>query len=136
MTSFRSLRLTLALFTTCALFGAGVVHADSFAVVPPLPTAGPYPIACNNVAQDFSRVAAGEDVQDYWEGFPRDNGSGRYVTDLLADPSNSIVLNVNVPNDSNLYGDFAQRTLPVGVLVCYPTSGDNTRANYALPTGR
>ncbi len=109
--------------------------ADSLAVVPPLGS-GPYPVACNDVAQNFSKLAPGEDVEDYWEGVPRADGSPRYVTDLLSEASSSIVLSVSVPNDSNLYGSFAQQRLPVAVLVCYPTSASNTRPDYALPTGR
>ena len=39
-------------------------------VVQPLPLPGPYTVACSNVAQDFSRVAPGEDETKYWEGLP------------------------------------------------------------------
>ena len=113
-----------------------MVRADSLTVIPPLPAVGPYPIGCNNVSQDFSRLRPDEDVQKYWEGFPRDDGSPRYLTDLLSDPSNSLVLNIDVPNNSTLYGDFAQKRVPYGILVCYPTSADNTRPDYQLPTGR
>jgi hypothetical protein len=52
------------------------------AVVQPLPLPGPYAVAGSNVVQDFSRVGAGEDVTNYWEGLPSDNGP-RYATDLL-----------------------------------------------------
>jgi predicted dienelactone hydrolase len=111
-------------------------HAAASVVVPPLPLPGPYPVACSNVAQDFSRLAPGEPVQDYWEGFPRDNGTSRYVTDLLSDPANTLALTVNVPSDGDLYGSFAGRAVAYVVLVCYPTAPDNPRPDYALPTGR
>lgn len=136
MISYRFVPSLLALLGVWALVTVGAARADSLAVAPPLPAVGPYPIACNNVSQDFSRLAPGEDVQKYWEGFPRDDGSPRYLTDLLSDPTNSLVINVDVPNDSNLYGDFAQKRIPYGVLVCYPTSAANDRPDYALPTGR
>ncbi len=55
-------------------------------VVSPLALPGPYAVACSNIAQDFSRVAPGEDAKGYWEGSPSADGAPRYVTDLLADP--------------------------------------------------
>src|SRR5512143_4379866 len=63
-------------------------------VVQPLPLPGPYAVACSNVVQDFSRLGAGEDVTSYWEGMPSDNGTARYVTDLLADPGNTLIATV------------------------------------------
>ncbi|MCK9264541.1 MAG: hypothetical protein M0R18_12080, partial [Deltaproteobacteria bacterium] len=53
--------------------------------VQPLPLPGIYEVACSNVALDFTRLGADEGVTDYWEGLPADDGTGRYVTDLLAD---------------------------------------------------
>ncbi len=106
------------------------------AVVQPLPLPGPYAIACSNVVQDFSRVGAGEDVQSYWEGKPSDNGMPRYVTDLLADPGNTLFAAVTAPMDSNLYGSFAGQKIAFVVLVCYPTPADNPRPDYPLPTGK
>ncbi len=130
----RIVRSIVAVAAACAVFATNA-SADSLAVVPPL-SPGPYPVACNDVAQDFSKLAPGEDVETYWEGVPRADGSTRYVTDLLSEASSSIVLSVSVPDDGNLYGNFAQQYLPVVVLVCYPTAASNTRADYALPTGR
>src|SRR5947207_13852872 len=70
---------------------------DSLAVVDPLP-AGPYSVGCSNVAQDFSRLLAGESAQNYWEGYP-DGSRARYVTQLLADPADALVVDVAVPDD-------------------------------------
>ena len=106
------------------------------AVVQPLPLPGPYAVACSNVAQDFSRVGAGEDVQSYWEGMPSDNGMARYATDLLADPGNTLIATVTAPQDSNLYGSFAGDNVAFVVLACYPTTVDNPYDNYSLPTGK
>jgi len=104
-------------------------------VVQPLPLPGPYAVACSNVVQDFSRVGADEDVKDYWEGIPSDNGTPRYVTDLLADPGDTLIATVTAPMDSNLYGSFAGEKPEFVVLVCYPTPADNPRPDYPLPTG-
>jgi predicted dienelactone hydrolase len=105
-------------------------------VVQPLPLPGPYAVACSNVVQDFSRVGTGEDVTSYWEGNPSDNGMPRYVTDLLADPGNTLIATVTAPDDANLYGSFAGQQVAFVVLACYPTTVDNPTDNYALPTGK
>jgi len=39
-------------------------------IAPPLALPGPYTVACSNVAQDFGRVAPGENAKGYWEGSP------------------------------------------------------------------
>ena len=104
-------------------------------VVPPLPLPGAYSVACSNVAQDFSRVAPGEDVDGYWEGSPSANGTSRYMTDLLADPANTLSVTVTTPNDANLYGSFAGKQVLFVVFACYPTVADNPRLDYPLPTG-
>ena len=56
---------------------AGAAQGAEASAVPPLPLPGPYAVACSNVAQDFNRLAPGEDVQLYWEGVPRANGTPR-----------------------------------------------------------
>jgi predicted dienelactone hydrolase len=121
-----------------ALVGLSIApaRADAPLVIPPLPLPGPYPVACSNVVQDFSRMAPGEDVQAYWEGVPRVNGTPRYASDLLSDPTNTLTVTVNAPNDGGLYGSFAGRSIPYVVLVCHPTTADNLRPAYVLPTGR
>ena len=105
------------------------------AVVSALPLPGPTAVGCSNVTQDFSRVPAGGDVPSYWEGTPADNGAARYITDLLADPANTLSVSVNVPNNDELYGTFAGKQVASVLIVCYPTSAGNSRPNYPLPTG-
>jgi len=102
------------------------------AVVQPLPLPGPYAVACSNIAQDFTRVGSGEDVVDYWEGLPSDSGTSRYVTDLLAEPTNTLIATVIAPQDSDLYGDFAGQKINFVVVVFYPTTADNPRPGYPL----
>ena len=103
-------------------------------VVAPLPLPGPYAVACSNVVQDFSRLGVGEDVQAYWEGAPSDIGTPRYATDLLADPGNTLIATVTAPQDSNLFGSFAGQNVAFVVLACYPTTDNNPRPDYPLPT--
>jgi predicted dienelactone hydrolase len=77
-------------------------------------------------------MGAGEDVTNYWEGMPSDNGTARYATDLLADPDNTLIATVTAPQDSNLYGDFAGQEVKFVVIACYPTTADNPRPDYPL----
>ena len=140
-------KLVLGLFLCCGLtVWFGVVGCGDSSnppgasaptdVVQPLPLPGPYAVACSNFVQDFSRVGAGEDVESYWEGEPSDNGMPRYATDLLADPGNTLIASVTAPMDSKLYGSFAGQKVVFAVLACYPTTADNPRPDYPLPTGK
>jgi len=60
----------------------------------------------------------------------------RYATDLLADPGNTLIATVSAPQDSNLYGSFAGQNVAFVVLACYPTTDNNPRSDYPLPTGK
>jgi predicted dienelactone hydrolase len=104
--------------------------------VPPLPLPGPYAVECSNLAQDFSRIAPGEDAPSYWEGVPRADGSQRRPADLLADPANTPMVTVNVPDNHDVFGSSAGRTLSYVIVICHPTSSSNPRLDYPLPTGR
>ncbi len=128
-----------ALAIATALIGCGGGSGDDGrprVSVPPLALPGPYTIACSNVAQDFARVPGGEDAQDFWEGKPASNGAPRYLTDLLTDPAHTLSVTVNAPNDAELFGSFAGSPVGFSVLACYPTTADNPRPDYALPTSQ
>lgn len=128
-------RLQKLLLGLSVLIAGAARSADSF-VVPPLPLPGPYAVECSNIAQDFNRLAPGEDVQLYWEGVPRADGTPRDPGDLLSDPSNTPSITVNAPGNSGVYGSFAGRAIRYIVVICHPTTTGNPRPDYALPTGR
>src|ERR1700724_4658996 len=97
----------------------------SLAGVDPLPP-GPYVVGCSNVEQDFSRVLPGETAKNYWEGVP-DGSRQRYVTQLLVDPVEALIVNVNVPDDRELFVNHATQQVPTALLVCYPAASNHTR---------
>jgi predicted dienelactone hydrolase len=126
-----ALRLAAVLLVSVALNISA--HAQSFNdTVPPIGP-GSYPVGCSNVEQDYSRIPQGSSATDYWEG--RGAGSG-YITDLLVDPAHAFVVDVALPGDRELYGDFHDRVLSFATLVCYPTLATNGRADYPLPNGK
>ena len=77
----------------------------------------------------------GETADDFWEGIPRGNAT-RYITDLLVDPANVIIVQQPLPADSTLFGPYAGSTHPYASLVCYPTTTANPHADYPLPSGK
>ncbi len=123
-------RLSAAFTLAFALCGAA--NAQLSQAVPPIGP-GVFPVACSNVEQDFSRVAPGATVESYWEGGAPGGG---YVTNLLVDPANAFVVDVTLPGDRELFGDFAGDTLRFAAIVCYPTSAANPRPDYPLPNGQ
>ena len=136
MASYRQLVLAVAgVVAACCSFLPLAASAQPTQVVQPLPLPGPYAVACSNVTQDFTRMAPGEDVQNYWEGVPRSDGSSRYITDLLSDAGNTLAVTVNAPDDGNVFGSFAGQSIPFVVVVCYPTAAGNPRPDYPLPNG-
>ena len=120
----------------CLAWGAQARAADPLAVVSPLPSPGPYPVGCSDIAQDFGRLAPGETPGDYWEGVPRADGTPRFVTDLLLPSTQAYVQQVSIPDDRDLYGRYRGGSYALAQLVCYPTTAANPRADYPLPDGR
>jgi predicted dienelactone hydrolase len=92
---------------------------------------GPYPVACSNIAQDAAKIAQfGGQASDYWEG------NDRYITQILAEPNEVPTAIARVPNDNNFYPQNSNKDVTFTLLVCYPTTADNKRADYALPDGQ
>ncbi|HZW25793.1 MAG TPA: hypothetical protein VFF26_09940 [Gallionella sp.] len=107
-------------------------HAARTVEVAPI-AAGPFPVACSDVAYDAARVTQiGGTPTDFWEGNPL-NGVPRYFTDILLEPRDTIQISPVVPNDSAFYVQTWNRPVPFVVIVCYPTSTANTRPDYQLP---
>jgi Platelet-activating factor acetylhydrolase, isoform II len=96
------------------------------ATVAPI-AAGPFHVACSNIAQDASRIAAGASATDYWEG--RDH----YISELLTQPATAVTFNAAVPDQRSLYPANAGGVVNYVAIVCYPTPASNTDPDYVLP---
>jgi hypothetical protein len=86
------------------------------------------------VEQDLSRIPQGETAEYYWRGVSFDE-TERYVSSLLVDRDHSLVSTFTAPNDPSLFGQWSGTAVTYVVLVCYPTTAGNTRADYTLPRG-
>lgn len=127
-----AVRLLVPIAVSLTLLAAPA-RADSLASIPPL-GAGQYAVGCSSIEQDFTRVPAGQAAEAYWEGQPADNGDARYLTDLLSTQATP-VLAVAMPDDRDLFGPYANQSIAVGLLVCYPTDPGNPYTDYPLPNG-
>ncbi len=77
----------------------------------------------------------GETAQNYWEGVP-DGSRQRYVTQLLVDPAELPERDPSTfPTIASCSSTARSQQVPRALVVCYPTSSDNPRSDYALPTG-
>ena len=125
-------RLAARLVAVLAVCTAGIAFAQ--AVIPPLSIKGPYPTACTNAEQDFSRVQSGETADMYWRGVSG-GGKERYVDALLVSPAAALTTSFTAPDDDDLYDRWANQPVRYVFLACYPTSAANARADYTLPGG-
>ena len=107
------------------------------AVVPPCRCRGPNTVACSNVAQDFSRMAPGEEVKDYWEGCAGRRPQGA-LPDRSARRSGEHAVGHGAARRTTAIstGRSPERTSSRSCIVCYPTSAGNSRPDYPLPTGQ
>lgn len=113
----------------CAADVAAAVPNHSVEMAPP--AAGTYPVACTDLAHDAARLAQlGGSVDDYWGG-----ANDRYVTDILADPADTLKARPRVPN-TDLYPGRHDTVVDFVVIACYPTDAANTRPDYVLPNGQ
>ena len=126
--------LQAARFACAALCAFGATLACAQSVVPPVPAGGPHPVACSNIEQDFSRVVPGTSAEDYWRGLTTEEGE-RYIVSLLASRQDALVATFVAPDDASLFARWRGRTIEYAILVCYPTTAANARADYALPNG-
>lgn len=89
--------------------------------------AGPYAVGSTNF--EIASIAAGVDAGKYQQGF-NENGKLLYINELLAFEDASFTFQLAVPADSAKYGASAGTNVPYSGYVLYPTSEENTRADY------
>ncbi|MFZ3322678.1 MAG: hypothetical protein WA190_09910 [Usitatibacter sp.] len=123
MTEFRA-RWTAILAALLPLVAHAFNHTDTVSPVAP----GKFNVACSNIEQNASLIAAGASASDYWEG-----RNGHYITDLLVNPQPVTDFFVAVPENRALYVNHHGNSVPYVAIICYPTPANNTDPDYALP---
>ena len=126
------MRLSLLVLAATLGIGAPAIAANHEAVVPPI-AAGPFKVACSNIAQDEALIAAlGSAPAEIWEGRPHD-GELRYISQILSAPDTALQFNAPVPDDRSSYPRLAGQNVPYVAIVCHPTPASNADADYVLP---
>lgn len=109
------------------LWIAASIHLNAFPVDPL--EHGAYPVATSNLQ---AHRPADATMAHYLRG-TFINGEARYVSSLLDFPLSAAMTTVQVPNDFELYGVYADQSLPVLMVVLYPTHPDNAHEDYRFP---
>lgn len=118
--------LRVAVFI-CVTLLAGAQGA-SLELAPVQP--GPFPVATTNL--EVRPQADAKAMFNFMNGTATSDGL-RYLTDILVHPDAVPTVQLDVPADAKLYGKLAGTRLPLVLLIVYPTSRDNARADYAFP---
>lgn len=126
--------LSLITLTFFLLLQTGLQAAERSLIIEPLQN-GPLPVASTNFSIDGAALNQLFDEQlnagMLLEGKVV-NGQRRYITELLAAPNDAFTFQLQVPNNSALYGDTTGVTLPYAGYVFYPTTSANARVDYEV----
>lgn len=92
---------------------------------------GPYIVGSTNIEMDPGATTPGRNLGDYQLGFREDETKG-FVDEVLASPKDVFTFDLEIPDESGLYGIDAGTTLQVVGYLFYPTTHDNERPDYSL----
>ena len=95
---------------------------------------GPYPVGSTNmeVASEFADIGD-EAMHEYLLGRSAKTEPRRYVADLLKYPKSAWLIDVPIPDQSELYGPASGQTLPVVTYITFPSAAKQQRKPYAFP---
>lgn len=117
----------LASAVLCVLFVSQTMAAERSLVLDPIEE-GAFPVGSTNFTINDWGLTPEETITI--QSGANENGNLRYVTERLALPEDAFFFQLDVPNDASLYGDQAGTVLPYAGYVLYPTSSNNSRADY------
>lgn len=84
------------------------------------------------VAADYAGIGD-ERMHRILLGLPDDGGELQFIDEILAHPDSAWIVDVDVPNDAEVYGPAAGTTMPVAAFVAYPAAAAEDGSRYAFP---
>ncbi len=95
---------------------------------------GPYAVGSTNleVAAEYADMGD-EAMHDYLLGRPDGRGRPRFLTDILRHPESAWIVDVPVPDDTDIYGPASGLTLPVVTFVTFPSVEREVQNAYPFP---
>jgi platelet-activating factor acetylhydrolase isoform II/uncharacterized protein DUF5648 len=128
LSPLRALALRFLVATPALFLLPAAAAVNHELVVSPL-SPGRFEVACSNLEQDAARIAqSGLSPANFWDGT-----GGRYITEILAQPSSALRIDALVPDLRPLYPTTAGSRVEYVAIVCHPTTRNNTDPGYALP---
>ena len=128
---FLKMRLLIACLASflCLLTSQSSLYAQERDLTLDVMGVGPFSVGSTN----FTTIAItpGVDAGQYQQGLNQ-GGNLLYINALLAFEDASFSFQLSVPDDSVRYGASAGTTLPYSAYVLYPTTEENTRADYEV----
>lgn len=95
---------------------------------------GPYPVANTNFEMAAEFTAFSDKEIDSWlNGHIDKTGKPVFFTEYLAYPDDAWLINVQVPDELEVYGAISGKTFPVAMFLTYPTSAGNRSTDYTFP---
>lgn len=97
-----------------------------------IPALGPGSFAVATTNLEVRPQADAKAMFDFMNGKSTSTGP-QYLTDILVHPDAVPTVQLDVPADAGLFGKLAGTRLPLVLLIVYPTTRDNPRADYVYP---
>lgn len=127
LSSIRNIAASL-LLAAPALLATPAAAVNHDVVVGPL-APGRFEVACSNIEQDAARIAQfALPPADFWDGT-----GGRYITEILAQPSSALRINAVSPDERQIYPGTGGESVEYVAIVCHPTTRANADPGYPLP---
>jgi hypothetical protein len=126
----RSLALIHLLF--CAASGSNAESLESIDMEPA--GRGPYSVGSTNMEVTLEYADIGDEaMHNVLLGRAEDPDDSRFLPDILKYPESAWVVDVPIPDESEIYGPASGQSLPVAVFLTYPSSESQAKNAYTFP---
>jgi dienelactone hydrolase len=84
------------------------------------------------VASEFVNISD-EQMHAYLLGRAGETGKARFISDILKHPESEWIIDVQIPEQPEIYGPASGQTLPVLTFLTFPAKAKRQRNSYAFP---